>query len=242
MTIWVLSIFPEMLREPLQHSILGSAQKKGLLEIQLVDIRDYAWDKHRQVDDDPYGGGPGMVMKPGPIYEAVEHQNLSPYCKKILLSPQGTVFHQSLAKELAQEKEILLLCGRYEGVDERVRRLFTQEISIGDYVLTGGEIPALVVIDALARLIPGVISQEDSFRQDSFYQGLLDHPHYTRPQMFRDLPVPSILLSGDHARIRDWRKRESLRRTLERRPDLLEKYPLSLEEQKMLVEILQEER
>lgn len=241
MKIWVLTLFPEILEEPLKHSILGAAQKKGLLAVHTVDIREYTRDRHRQVDDDPYGGGFGMVMKPGPIFQAVEDLDLSLHTRKLLLSPQGEIFLQSTAKELAEEEEILLLCGRYEGVDERVRSLFTEEISIGDYVLTGGEIPALVVIDAVARMIPGVLGKEESFRQDSFYQGLLDHPHYTRPRVFRGLSVPEVLLSGDHARIRAWRRQEAIRRTLKRRPDLLKDYPFSQKEREMLQGFMEKE-
>lgn len=237
MKIWVLTIFPEIVREPLKYSILGAAQERGILQVETVDIRAYTMDRHQQVDDDPYGGGAGMVMKVEPIFQAVEDLNLKDSTRHILLSPQGEVFNQRKAKELAEEEEILLLCGRYEGVDERVRTLFPEEISIGDYVLTGGEIPALVLIDALARMLPGVLGREESYLQDSFYEGILDHPHYTRPRDFRHLSVPEVLLSGDHGRIKRWRRKEALRRTLERRPDLLKGLHLSQEDERILEEL-----
>lgn len=241
MKIYVLTIFPEMVREPLRYSILGSAQKKGLIEVYLIDIRDYAQDRHRQVDDEPFGGGAGMVMKAAPIFGAVEDLKLKEGTRHILLSPQGEVFDQSKACELAAEEELLLLCGRYEGVDERVRTLFQEEISIGDYVLTGGEFPALVLIDAISRIIPGVLGKQDSFKEDSFFKGLLDYPHYTRPREFRGLKVPEVLLSGNHALIKDWRRREALKRTLLRRPDLLLTATL-LPEDRDVLEQLREEK
>lgn len=240
MKIYVLTIFPEMVEAPLSYSILGSAQKKGLLEVQTVDIREHAHDKHRQVDDDPFGGGVGMVMKAGPIFRAVEDLKLDARARSILLSPQGEVFNQSKAQELAEEETLLLLCGRYEGVDERVRSLFQEEISIGDYVLTGGEFPALVLIDAISRMIPGVLGKQGSFEEDSFYQGLLDHPQYTRPREFQGLTVPQVLLSGDHARIKAWRRKEALRRTLLRRPDLLSAASLSKEDLEFLEQLREE--
>lgn len=214
----------------LAASILGKAQESGKLHIDLHNLRDYTTDKHRTTDDVPYGGGGGMIMKPEPVFRAVETV-LGPQravVPVILLTPQGRVFNQTAAAELATRDRIALLCGRYEGVDERVRaHLVTDEISIGDYVLTGGELPAMVVIDAVARLLPGVLGDEQAVEKDSHSEGLLEHPHYTRPADFRGWEVPEVLRSGDHARIERWRRAMSLRRTRERRPELLEKYPLS---------------
>ena len=227
MKVFVLTLFPGMFDGVLNHSILKRAIDKKYLEVQLYNIRDFAKDKHQMTDDMPYGGGGGMVMKPEPIFAAVEHiieahQLQSP--KVIYLTPQGTTLTQQLAKTLALEAELILLCGHYEEVDERVRiALIDQEISIGDYVLTGGELAAMVLIDVVARMIPAVVGNAQSVVDDSFYRPLLDYPHYTRPQNFRGMKVPEVLLSGDHKKIKEWRMQEALKRTKQRRPDLLSK-------------------
>ena len=221
MRIDVLTLFPEMFAGPLGHSILRRAIERELLRVELTDIRGFATDRHRTVDDYPYGGGPGMVMKPGPIFAAVESV-ARPGSPVILLSPGGRLFTQQVAAELAEYEHLVLICGHYEGIDERVREhLATDELSIGDYVLTGGELPAMVVIDAVGRLLPGVLGGEASTGEESHSAGLLEYPHYTRPPDFRDYPVPEVLLSGNHAEIARWRRRQSLLRTAERRPDLL---------------------
>jgi tRNA (guanine37-N1)-methyltransferase len=233
----VFTLFPEVFEPYLQSSILQRARKAGLIEVRLHNIRDWTTDRHHVTDDVPYGGGGGMVMKPEPIFAAVEDVlGAPPRCPVILLTPQGRRFTQAVAGELAQggvqrpgePRRLALLCGRYEGVDERVRRhLVTDEISIGDYVITGGELAALVVIDATARWIPGVLGDPDGATDDSHASGLLEYPHYTRPPEFRGWKVPDVLLSGDHARIARWRRRQSLLRTWKRRPDLLQTAPLS---------------
>jgi len=239
----ILTLFPEIVLGPLKESILRQGQEKGLLEIRILNFRNYARDKHRVVDDLPFGGGPGMVLKAEPIFAAVRdcQQDGLP-ARVILMSPQGRRFDQEVAKELAREDHLIFICGRYKGVDERVREaLVTDEISIGDYVLSGGELPALVVIEALTRLIPGVLGDEESAKGDSFYGGLLDHPHYTRPARFEGMEVPPILISGHHDQIRRWRRKEALRRTRDRRPDLLRIAPLSEEDRSLLQEIEKEE-
>ena len=217
----MLTIFPEIFESPLRASLLGKAIAAGLVEVRIHDIRAYATDRHRKVDDEPYGGGPGMVMKPGPIFAAVEA--LGPGPKRIvLLSPAGRRLDQALVRDLAREPWLVLICGRYEGVDERVvEGLGAEEVSIGDYVLSGGELPALVVIEAVARLVPGVVGKEESLLRESFEEGLLDHPHYTRPAEFRGMRVPEVLLSGDHAAIERWRREAALEKTRRNRPDLL---------------------
>jgi len=221
MRVDVLTLFPEMFAGPLGHSILGRAIGRGLLQVQLTNPRDFTTDRHRTVDDYPYGGGPGMVMKPDPIFTAVESL-ARPDDPIILLSPQGRVFSQAVAAELASQPRLILICGHYEGVDERVREhLATDELSIGDYVLTGGELAAMVVIDAVARLLPSVLGAEASTGEESHSQGLLEYPHYTRPPEFRGWTVPDILLSGHHAEIARWRRQQSLLRTAHHRPDLL---------------------
>jgi tRNA (guanine37-N1)-methyltransferase len=235
----VLTIFPEMLRSPLEHSILKRAQESGRLQVRLIDIRAFSTDRHRTVDDMPYGGGAGMVMKPEPIFRAVEQiagdGNDPGPGRIILMTPQGEPFSQAKARELAQEDHLLLLCGRYEGVDERVREhLVTDELSIGDYVLTGGELPALVVLDAVARLIAGVLGDEESPQHDSFTDDLLEYPQYTRPADFRGWTVPDVLLSGHHEEVDRWRRRQSLLRTLVRRPDLFRRHKLTEEELTLL--------
>jgi len=220
----VFSLIPEVMEAYLQASVLGKALGSGLVSVRLHNIRDYASDRHRTTDDVPYGGGGGMIMKPEPIFAAVETvlgESMGSV-PVILLSPQGRVFDQAIARDLAKVPRIALICGRYEGVDERVsQHLATEEISIGDYVLTGGELPALIVMDAVVRLIPGVLGDQDAPSKDSHAEGLLEYPHYTRPAQFREWKVPDVLLSGDHRLIDAWRREQSLTRTQERRPDLL---------------------
>lgn len=243
MRIDVFTLFPELFPPYLDASILGRARQAKLLEVAVHNIRDHATDKHKVTDDEPYGGGGGMVMKPEPIFAAVESVlGAPPQVPVILLSPQGRLFSQAIAQELSRHERIALICGRYEGVDERVRQhLATDEISIGDFVLTGGELPALMVIDAVARNIPGALGQPDGALTDSHATGLLEHPHYTRPPEFRGWGVPEALLSGDHARIKRWRRQQSLLRTAERRPDLLERMDLSKEDKKLLEELQEQE-
>jgi tRNA (guanine37-N1)-methyltransferase len=221
MKIDILTLFPQMFAAPFSFGIFKRAIDNGLVELNVRNIRDFTHDKHHTADDAPYGGGAGMVLKPEPIFEAVEAVK-SDEAEVILLTPQGRVFNQRIAQELAQKKHLVFICGHYEGEDERVREhLATDEISIGDYVLTGGELPAMVVIDAVLRLIPGVLGSEESAREESHAEGLLEYPQYTRPEDFRGWKVPEILLSGDHAKIARWRREQSLQRTLERRPELL---------------------
>ncbi len=228
MRFHVFTLFPAMFAGPLGDGIIARAIRNGLIEVGLYDIREFAHDRHSTVDDYPYSGGPGMVMKPEPLFEAVEtvrgRENVSEAAPVVLLTPQGRPFTQRVAEEFAGYGELSLVCGRYEGFDERIRqRLATDEISIGDYVLAGGELAAMVVIEAVSRLAPGVVGSPDSVANDSFSTGLLQHPLYTRPARFRDMEVPAALLSGDHGAVARWQRRESLRRTLERRPDLLER-------------------
>lgn len=235
----ILTLFPEMFESPFDSSLLKKAQEKGLIEIAVHDIRNYAEDRHRVTDDYPYGGGTGMVMKVEPIAKALEdviqERNAA---KVILLTPQGKTFHQRMAEELSIFSRIVLICGRYEGVDERVRdHLVDEEVSIGDYVLTGGELPAMVIVDAVSRLVSGVLGNCDSAAMESFSTGLLEYPQYTRPADFRGWKVPEVLLSGNHKVIDDWRRRESLRKTASRRPDLLSRAGLTEEDRKVLEEI-----
>jgi tRNA (guanine37-N1)-methyltransferase len=240
----VFTLFPEVFEPYLQTSILQRARQRGIVQVHLHNIRDWTTDRHHITDDEPYGGGGGMVMKPEPIFAAVEEVlGAPPRCPLILLSPQGRVFNQRIAAELAsvgplspgQPRRLGLLCGRYEGIDERVRQhLVTDEISIGDYVITGGELAALVVIDAVTRFIPGVLGDPDGALDDSHASGLLEYPHYTRPPEFRGWRVPEVLLSGDHGRIARWRRQQSLLRTWQRRPDLLQSAPLTEEDRKFL--------
>lgn len=252
----VFTLFPDMFRGPLEESILGRAQEDGHLSVALHDIRDYAADKHHVTDEPPYGGGGGMVMKAEPIFTAVESVLTAPPAGQagkpegdrededapvVLLTPQGQLFSQRIAEGLAREERIALICGRYEGVDERVRQhLATDELSIGDYVLTGGELAAMVVIDAVTRLLPGVLGDPEAPARDSHAGGLLEGPHYTRPRVFRGWEVPEVLLSGDHAAVARWRREQALRRTLERRPDLLEEAALSPEDRAFLEELRRE--
>lgn len=225
----VFTLFPDVFTPYLEASILQRAQSALLVEVKLHNIRDWTTDRHHVCDDMPYGGGGGMVMKPEPIFTAIEGiLGTPPSCPVILLTPQGRVFSQTVAEELSQQPHMALLCGRYEGIDERVREhLVTDEISIGDYVLSGGELPALVLIDAITRLIPGALGDPEGAWDDSHATGLLEYPHYTRPLEFRNWRVPGILISGDHARITRWRRQQALLRTTQRRPDLLERANLS---------------
>jgi tRNA (guanine37-N1)-methyltransferase len=236
----IVTIFPRMFDGPLAEGIVGRAIECGLVDVHVVDLRDFTDDRHRSVDDLPYGGGPGMVLKPDPLFRAVEAigaQRGAPGAV-VLTSPQGRPFTQAEARRLSQLTHVVLLCGRYEGVDERVRQaLATDEISVGDYVLTGGELPALVILDAVVRLVPGAVGDEQSVEEESFTRGLLDFPHYTRPAEYRGLAVPDVLLSGHHAEIRRWRKREALSRTLARRPELLDGAELDREERGLLDEL-----
>ena len=241
MRIDILTIFPAMFRGPFEESIVKRAVEKGLVDIHIHDIRQWASDRHRTVDDYPYGGGPGMVMKPEPLFAAVEAV-LAEAPERgpiVLLTPQGRLFRQEVVGELAREQRLVLICGHYEGVDARVHQhLATDEISIGDYVLSGGELPAMVVVDAVVREIPGVLGAPDASAEESFARGLLEYPQYTRPADFRGLTVPEVLLSGNHGEIARWRRRESLLRTAQRRPDLLAQAELTEEERRWLLTVL----
>ena len=224
MRIDVLTLFPEMFESPLSHSILKRAQETGIVDIVLTNIRDFATDNYRKVDDKPYGGGPGMVMMPGPVFDCFEYVGKLSLEKGrvILLTPQGQKFNQAKAAELSAEKRLVLIAGKYEGFDERIRTgLGAEQISIGDYVLSGGELAAMIIIDTVVRLLAGALGDEDSPKDDSFSAGLLEYPQYTRPEVFRDMKVPDILLSGDHAKIAEWRRQQAIERTKKWRPDLL---------------------
>jgi len=242
MRIDILTIFPEMFQSPFDASILKRAIEQKLVDIQIHNIRDYTHDKHHTVDDYTYGGGAGMIFKPEPVFEAVESikAEISPEQENsappvILLTPQGRLFSQEIALELSKHSHMILVCGRYEGVDERIHQhLVTDEISIGDYVLSGGELAAMVVVDAVVRLLPGVLGSEASPLEDSHVTGLLEYPQYTRPAVFREWAVPEVLLSGNHAQIAKWRRQQAIRRTQERRPELLEKANLSSEESQLI--------
>ncbi|MGM7720351.1 tRNA (guanosine(37)-N1)-methyltransferase TrmD [uncultured Metabacillus sp.] len=237
MKIDFMTLFPEMFHGVLNESILKKAQEKNAVQFRVINFRDYSSNKHHTVDDYPYGGGAGMVLKPQPIFDAVEaiRKETDSTPKVILVCPQGERFTQAKAEQLATEEHLLFICGHYEGYDERIREhLVTDEISIGDFVLTGGELASMVIADSVVRLLPGVLGNEDSPVLDSYSSGLLEHPHYTRPADFRGMKVPDVLLSGNHKLIKEWREKESLRRTFERRPDLLESYPLT-EEQKSFI-------
>ncbi len=234
MRVTILTIFPGMFPGPLAHSLLGRAQKSGLLQLEVVDLRDYTTDRHRTADDAPYGGGAGMVMKPEPFFRALDTLK-TPKTKVLLPTPQGDLLRQQTVEKLASESHLLILCGHYEGIDQRVRDAVVDlEFSLGDYVLTGGELAAMVLIDAVCRYVPGVVGDFHSVEEDSFHRGLLDHPHYTRPREFRGREVPKVLLSGDHAAIARWRKEESLRLTLRRRSDLLERAGLTEKDREFL--------
>ncbi len=241
MKIDVLSLFPEMFSGVFTQSILKKAAESGSVDYNVVNFRQFSDNKHQTVDDYPYGGGAGMVLKPQPIFDAVSEllkadTDVTP--RVILLCPQGERFTQKKAEELSEEQHLIFICGHYEGYDERIRQyLITDEISIGDYVLTGGELGAMVIIDSVVRLLPGVLGNEESHQKDSFSTGFLEHPHYTRPAEFRGMNVPDVLLSGNHRLIEEWRTKESLRRTYLRRPDLLEKVELTEQQQKWLLEL-----
>ena len=244
MRFHVLTLFTGAFQGPFQHSMLEQACRKGVISIQLTDIRDYTHDSHRTTDDYQFGGGPGMVLKPEPVFEAVEDvlngysPEERPQIPVVLLTPQGEAFNQKIAEELSQGPAIVLICGHYAGVDERIRQgLATREISIGDFVLTGGEIPAMVLVDAVSRLIPGVVGSMENVTEDSISSGLLQHPLYTRPSEYRGMAVPDILRSGHHAEIDRWRRRESLKRTLQIRPDLLRSAQLSVEDLEYLLSL-----
>lgn len=235
MRIDVITIFPDLVEVPLRTSIIGRAVESGVVEIGIHDLREHGLGRHRTVDDQPYGGGAGMVMRPEPLFAAIEPLREAG-AHVVLLDPAGQRLSDSLARELASIPHLALVCGRYEGIDERVRTAVDREVSIGDYVLTGGELPALVVIDSVVRLVPGAINQE-SHEGDSFASGILEGPQYTRPETFRDLAVPPILLSGHHGEVDRWRRREALRRTRERRPDLLDTAPLDDEDRRYLASL-----
>ncbi|MED4750085.1 tRNA (guanosine(37)-N1)-methyltransferase TrmD [Brevibacillus choshinensis] len=243
MRIDILTLFPEMFEGVLSSSILGKASEKKIVDYHVTNFRDFSESKHGTVDDTPYGGGGGMVLKPEPLFRAVESMAGDKKPRVVLMCPQGVPYHQKLAEELAQEEHLVFICGHYEGYDERIREhLVTDEISIGDYVLTGGELAAMVVIDSVVRLQPGALGNQTSAVEDSFSTGLLEYPHYTRPPEFRGWKVPDVLLSGHHANIVKWRLKESLRRTGERRPDLLDKLELTAEMKKLLDELEKEKK
>ncbi len=239
MRVDIITIFPEMFGPFFSGGILGRALDKGLLEVGVHNLRDYTHDRHKQVDDRPFGGGEGMVLKPEPIFEAVESIKRPGPSAVYLLSPQGRRLDSAFAEALSRVGQLILICGRYEGVDERVNRsLVDGELSIGDYVLTGGEPAAWVVVDALSRFIPGVVGKDGSVRRDSFYEGLLDYPHFTRPRLFRGMGVPQVLFSGNHAKIDAWRRRQALQKTLAQRPDLLEELELAESDKELLRSII----
>ncbi|MDT7945243.1 tRNA (guanosine(37)-N1)-methyltransferase TrmD [Synechococcus sp. R55.3] len=238
----ILTLFPEFFETPLRIGLVGKALQQGIAEVHCTNPRDFATDKHRRVDDEPYGGGVGMVLKPEPFFAAVASLPRLDPCEIILLTPQGQPLNQALLQELAQKAQLILLCGQYEGFDERIRQyLATREVSLGDFVLTGGEIPALALINGVVRLLPGTVGKVDSLKRESFEAGLLDYPQYTRPPEFQGYKVPPVLLSGDHQAIARWRLQQQLVRTWQRRPDLLAKRPLTAEEQQLLVEGLAEQ-
>ena len=242
MRIDILSLFPNMFAAPLGDSIVGRAQEDGLVDLHVTDFRQFTTDKHRHVDDAPFGGGAGMLLQAQPIFDAMDHikkeiDGQLPRGRVILMDPAGRKFDQDYAQELAEEEHLTFICGHYEGYDERIRQLVTDEASLGDYVLTGGELAAMVMIDATVRFVPGVLGNQESPTGDSFSNGLLEYPQYTRPADFRGMQVPEVLTSGNHQKIAEWRMRESLRRTLLRRPDLLEKAHLSPEQAIMLQDL-----
>ena len=244
MNYHILTLFPEMVMDGLNTSIIGRAVEKGLISIEAINIRDYSKDKHNHVDDAPYGGGAGMVMQPGPVCDSYED-----LCRKIgkrprvlYMTPQGQTFNQSIAEELAKEEDLVFLCGHYEGIDERALELIvTDYLSVGDYVLTGGELPAMVMIDCVSRLVPGVLNNDVSAEIESFHDNLLEYPQYTRPEVYEGKKVPEVLLSGHHKNIETWRRQQSIKRTLERRPDLLADANMSKKEKQYLAELLAEQ-
>jgi tRNA (guanine37-N1)-methyltransferase len=235
----VLTIFPDMIQAYLEEGVLARAAKQNLIEIEITDIRAFARGAHKNTDDRPFGGGDGMVMKPGPIYRALQSvPRIAEESRVVLLTPQGEQFNQAMAWELANMQQLILLCGRYEGIDERIKKLSVdREVSIGDYVLSGGELAALVLMDAVSRLIPGVLGGETSSQEESFEDGLLEYPQYTRPRVFMEEAVPEVLLSGNHEKIRSWRREQSLKRTLAKRPDLLQKARLTPQDRAALEEL-----
>lgn len=233
MKIDVLTLFPEMF-DIFNHSILGRAINNNIIELNTFNIRDFTLDKHKKTDDYPYGGGAGMVMTPQPVIDCIRHVKKQNEGKVIFLGPRGVKFDQNLAKQLSSEAELIFVCGHYEGIDERVYKHFDMEISLGDFVLTGGEMACIPIIDSIARLIPGVLSNNESFVEESFYDGMLEYPQYTRPEVFEDEKVPDVLLSGHHENIRKWRRYQSLKITMERRPDLYSNIKLSKEDVKIL--------
>ena len=239
--ISILNIFRDMFKGPFSESILKRAQEKGLIKINLIDIRNFTLDKHKTVDDYSYGGGPGMVLKPQPIWDAVEmvKKNKSSLPLKIIItSAQGKIFNQEMAKDLSKKNRLLIICGRYEGIDERIPKLLdAEEVSIGNFVVSGGELPAMLMVDAISRMIPGVLGKEESMVNDSFYNEYLDYPHYTRPDEFKGFKVPEVLLSGNHKEIEKWRRKQSLLRTLIRRPEIFAKKKLSIKELTLIKEL-----
>lgn len=237
MKIDILTLFPSMFEGPLNTSLLGKAKEKGILGVNIVDIRQFAEDKHKTADDSSYGGGPGMVMKADTVLKAIESIGSS-QAYILLMGPAGSMLTNHKARELAKHKHLVIICGHYEGIDERVKTKVNEEISIGDYVLTGGEIAAMVVIDAVARFIPGVVGDEESVKNDSFYNGMLDHPHYTRPEGVNGIGIPEVLKNGNHAQIGKWRRKKALEITLLQRPDMLAKAHLSSQDQAVLQEII----
>ncbi|KUO52391.1 MAG: tRNA (guanine-N1)-methyltransferase [Desulfitibacter sp. BRH_c19] len=243
MRIDVITIFPEMVDFPLNMSIIGKAREKGVLDLFVHNLREYSGNKHYSVDDTPYGGGPGMVMKAEPFFNAINSLDIDKADSRvILMSPQGTTFNQDKAKKLSRLNRITILCGHYEGIDERVRELLVdEEISIGDYILTGGELGAMVLIDAVTRLLPDVLGHEESIIEESFSDGLLEYPHYTKPREFQGLKVPEVLLSGNHAKIDLWRRKQSILRTLRKRPDLLNNASFSKADQELLAKLRKDE-
>ena len=241
MNYHILTLFPEMVMDGLNTSIIGRAAEKGLISIKAINIRDYSKDKHNHVDDAPYGGGAGMVMQPGPVCDSYEDlcQKIGKRPRVLYMTPQGQTFNQSIAEELAKEEDLVFLCGHYEGIDERALELIvTDYLSVGDYVLTGGELPAMVMIDCISRLVPGVLNNDVSAEIESFHDNLLEYPQYTRPEMYEGKKVPEVLLSGHHKNIETWRRQQSIKRTLERRPDLLADANLSKKEKQYLAELL----
>ncbi len=245
MRIDILSLFPSMFYGPFGESIIRRAIDNGLLDIHILNPRDFAFDRHKHVDDSPFGGGSGMVLKPEPMYRAIRFLSETTHFERrrvLLMSPDGSVFSQQKAKELSEFDQLIFICGHYEGFDARITELADEVLSIGDYVLTGGELPAMVMVDAIARMVPGVLGSEDSAPTDSFYHGLLEYPQYTRPRDYHGKVVPEVLFSGDHAKIAAWRRRESLRLTFERRPDLLEEAELTKEDRIYLDSLNHHER
>lgn len=243
MNFYVMTLFPDMVKDGLNTSIIGRAMEKDLIHIEAVNIRDFTKDRHKHVDDYPYGGGAGMVMQPQPVYDCFDHiaKKMDKKPRVLYMNPQGQVFNQKKAQELSSEENLVFLCGHYEGIDERVlEEIVTDHLSIGDYVLTGGELPAMVMIDTISRLVPGVLNNDDSAEYESFQDGLLEYPQYTRPEEFHGKKVPEVLLSGHHGNVAKWRRAQSLKRTWERRPDLFEKAELSDEDKKILLAFSEE--